>query len=109
MVEALCLVLVEEVVVVVLAVAVGVEVAILAVMTGLSWTAGFVFHEFCCLCDIFIQGWAWVQVGAEVWIVRQDSGIHLSIHYRNTAIIFCVTTVLIVESVLSLKITLTII
>jgi hypothetical protein len=52
-VEALCLVLAEEVVVVL---AVGVEVAILAV-AGLSWTTGFIlfFVRIAVFVDIFVM------------------------------------------------------
>jgi hypothetical protein len=64
-VEALCLVLAEEVVEVL---AVGMEVAILAVMVGLSWTTGFVLFSvrIAFFVDIFVQAWGMVQVGAEV-------------------------------------------
>jgi hypothetical protein len=67
-VEALCLVLVEEVVAVL---AVGVEVAILVlavmVMVGLSWTTGFVLFSvrIAVFVDTFVQAWGMVQVGAE--------------------------------------------
>jgi Na+/pantothenate symporter len=63
-VEALCLVLVEEVVAVL---SVG-KVAILAVMVGLSWTTGLVLFSvrIAVLVDVFVQAWGMVQVGAEV-------------------------------------------
>jgi hypothetical protein len=62
----LCLVLAEEVVAVL---ALGVEVAILAVMVGLSWTTGFVLFSVrkAVFVDISVQAWGMVQVGAEVW------------------------------------------
>jgi hypothetical protein len=65
-VEALCLVLAEEVVEVL---AVCVEVAILAVMVGLSWTTGLVLFSvrIAVFVDVFVQAWGMVQVGAEVW------------------------------------------
>jgi uncharacterized membrane protein len=64
-VEALCLVLVEEVVAVL---AVNVEVVILAVMVGLSLTTGFVLFSvrIAVFVDVFVQAWGIVQVGAEV-------------------------------------------
>jgi hypothetical protein len=65
-VEDLCLVLAEVVVAVL---AVGVEVAILAVMVSLSRTTGFVLFSvrIAVFVDVFIQAWGMVQVGAEVW------------------------------------------
>jgi hypothetical protein len=60
--------LAEEVVVVAM-LAVGVEVAILAVMVGLSWTTGFILFSvrIAVFVDVFVQAWGMVQVGAEVW------------------------------------------
>ena len=54
--EALCLVLAEEVVV------------LLAVLVGLSWTTGFVLFSvrLVVFVDVFVQAWGMVQVGAEV-------------------------------------------
>ena len=48
--------------------AVGVEVAILAVMVGLSWTTGLVLFSvrLAVFVDVFSQAWGMVQVGAEV-------------------------------------------
>ena len=47
--------------------AVGVEVAILAVMVGLSWTTGFILFSvrIAVFVDVFVQAWGMVQVGAE--------------------------------------------
>ena len=47
---------------------VSVEVAILAVMVGLSWTTGFVLFSvrIAVFIDISVQAWGMVQVGAEV-------------------------------------------
>jgi hypothetical protein len=38
----------------------------LAVMAGLSWTAGFVLFSIAVFVDVFVQAWGMVQVGAEV-------------------------------------------
>ena len=47
--------------------AVGVELAILAVMVGLSWTTGFVLFSVrkAVFVDISVQAWGMVQVGAD--------------------------------------------
>jgi hypothetical protein len=49
--------------------AVSVEVVILAVMVGLSWTTGFVLFSvrIAYSIDVFVQAWGMVQVEAEVW------------------------------------------
>jgi hypothetical protein len=54
--EALCLVLAEEVVV------------LLAVLVGLSWTTGFVLFSvrLAVFVDVFFLDWGMVRVGAEV-------------------------------------------
>ena len=78
--------------------AVGVEVAILAVMVGLSWTTGFVLFSVrkAVFIDISVQAWGMVQVGASneqlpiflvvdfIYPVYHGSLILVNCYFRNT-------------------------